>query len=114
MEVDRLILDLEHLTWHSRRFRSVVHGIKGVVSEVPMQRLGLKFIDGNLRQLKERNEDEGGGNEGKSGSSPEHVQNDREKLVLEIALTIGFVPGSLRNETMPCRQRGQATDPVGP
>jgi len=82
---------------------------------------------GTFWQLKERNED--GGEilvhwksglrsgvviEGKSGSSPVHVQNDRDKLVLAIALTTGFVPGSLTNETMPCRQRGQATDPVGP
>ena len=127
LEVDRLILDLEHLTSRSRGFRSIVHGTKGVVSEAPMQRLALKFIDGNFWQLKERNED--GGEilvhwksglrngvviEGKSGSSPVHVQNDRDKLVLAIALTTGFVPGSLTNETMPCRQRGQATDPVGP
>ncbi|KAF9662684.1 hypothetical protein SADUNF_Sadunf18G0079900 [Salix dunnii] len=112
-EVDCLILDLEHLTRRSRRLRSIVLGTKeGLVSEVPMQRLALKFIDGNFWQLKERNEDESG--EILSCSSPEHVQNDRDKLVLEIALTNGFVPGSLTNETMPCRQRGQAIDPVGP
>jgi len=129
LEVDCLILDLEHLTRHSRRFRSIVQGTKdGLVSEVPMHRLALKFIDGNFRQLKERNEDESGEIlvhwisglqsrvfiEVKSCSSPEHVQNDRDKLVLAIALTNGFVPGSLTNETTPCRQRGQATDPVGP
>lgn len=49
-----------------------------------------------------------------SGSSPEHVQNVRDKLVLAISLTIGLVPGSLANETMPCRQRGQAIEPGGP
>lgn len=107
----------------------MVPGTKeGLVSEVPRQRLALQFIDGNFWQLKDRNEDESGEIlvhwksglqswvfiEVKSCSSPEHVQNDRDKLVLEIALTNGFVPGSLTNETMPCRQRGQAIDPVGP
>lgn len=94
-----------------------------------MQRLELIFIDGNLWQLRERRGDPSGEilvqwilglqngvvKEAISGpSSPEHVQNERDKLVLAIVLTIfGLVSGSLTNETMPCRQRGQAMEPGG-
>ncbi|PPR91119.1 hypothetical protein GOBAR_AA29567 [Gossypium barbadense] len=49
-----------------------------------------------------------------SNISLEHVQKDRDKLVLATALTIGFAPGSLTNDTIPCRQRGQAIEPIGP
>ena len=49
-----------------------------------------------------------------SGISVEHVQKDRDKLVRATALTVGFVPGSLTNDTIPCRQRGHAIEPVGP
>lgn len=129
LEVDRLSLDLEHLTKRCRKFRSIVHGTKeGLVSGAPKQRLALNFIDGNFWQLKERKEDERGEmlvqwksgsqsgvvNVVGSGSSPEHVQKGSDKLVLTISLTTGLVPGSLTNETMPCRQRGQATEPRGP
>lgn len=53
-------------------------------------------------------------NVGGSGASPEQVQNDKDKLVLVISLAIGFVLGSLMNETMPFRQSGHAIEPVGP
>lgn len=49
-----------------------------------------------------------------SNISLEHVQKDRDKLVLATALTVGFASGSLINDTIPCRQRGQAIEPVGP
>ncbi|KAF2316931.1 hypothetical protein GH714_006666 [Hevea brasiliensis] len=101
---------------------------EGLVSGVPKQPLALNFTDRNFWQLKERKDEERGDilvhpisglqdiviTEEGSGSSPEHVQNDRDKLVLEIAFTNGLVPGSFTNETMPCRQRGQATEPGGP
>lgn len=51
---------------------------------------------------------------GGSGTSLEQVQNDRDKLVLAISLAIGFVLGSLTNETMPFRQSGHAIEPGGP
>lgn len=93
-----------------------------------MQRLELIFIDGNLWKLMERKEDPRGNireqrrsglqngvaNEEDSSPSLEHVQNDRDKLVLAISLTTCLVPGSLTNKTMPCRQRGHAIEPGGP
>lgn len=93
-----------------------------------MQMLELILIDGNLWQLMVRKEDPRGEIrvqytsglqrgvviEVESGISLEHVQKDRDKLVLATALTVGFVPGSLANDTMPCRQRGHAIDPGGP
>lgn len=85
-------------------------------------------MDGNLWQLRERKEDPRGeileqhssglqngvSSEDDSGSSPEHVQNVRDKLVLAISLTTGLVAGSLTNETIPCRHRGHAIEPGGP
>ena len=93
-----------------------------------MQRLELILIDGNLWKLMDRKEDPRGNireqrrsglqngvaNEEDSSPSLEHVQNDRDKLVLAISLTTGLVPGSLTNKTMPCRQRGHAIEPGGP
>lgn len=49
-----------------------------------------------------------------AAASPEHVQNVRDRLVLANSFTAGFVPGSMANETMPLRQRGQAIEPGGP
>lgn len=127
-EADRLKPDLEHLAKWFRKFRSTVHGTKeGLVSGAPMQRLELSFTEENRWQLRLRNEDPRGEirlqwksglqngvvSEVGSGPSPEHVQNERDKLVLAISLTNGFVPGSLTNETMPFRQRGQAIEPRG-
>ena len=93
-----------------------------------MQRLEWIFMDGKLWKLMLRNEDPRGEIrvqrtsglqsgiviEVDSGISLEHVQKDRDKLVLATALTVGFVPGSLANDTIPCRQRGHAIEPVGP
>lgn len=94
-----------------------------------MQRkLEFILIDGNLWQLRERKEDPRGeipeqrgsglqngvSSEEDSSPSPEHLQKDRDKLVLAISLTTDLVPGSLTNETMPCRQRGHAIEPGGP
>ncbi|KAK1402136.1 hypothetical protein POM88_001741 [Heracleum sosnowskyi] len=42
-----------------------------------------------------------------------HVQNDSDRLVLELSLTIGDVASSLTNETMPWRHKGQAIEPGG-
>lgn len=99
---------------------------EGLVSGIPKQPLALNFMYGNFWQLKERNEEERGEilvhpisglqsgviMEVGSGSSPVHVQKASDKLVLA-TFTIGLVPGSFTNETMPCRQRGQATEPGG-
>lgn len=97
------------------------------MSEAPMHRLELIFIDGNFWQLRLRKEDPRGeilvqcipglqtgvaSNVEWSDISPEQVQNVRDKLVLAMSLT-GRVPGSLSNETMPCRQRGQGIEPSG-
>lgn len=95
-----------------------------------MHRPELNFTDGNLWQLRERNdpiEEEqnradwlSGKQNGVSivlGSGPSaavHVQNDRDRLVLVISLVTGDAPSSLMNETMPWRHRGQAIEPGGP
>lgn len=92
-----------------------------------MQRLELILTDGNRWQLRDRKEDprgeileqrnsglQNGVSDVGSGTSPEHEQNDRDKLVLAISLITGFVPGSIANETMPFRQRGHAIEPGGP
>lgn len=48
-------------------------------------------------------------------TSLEQVQNVKDKfVVLCISFGNGLVSGSFANETMPCRQRGQAIEPGGP
>lgn len=103
--------------------------IEGVVSDAPMQKPELSFIEGNFLQLRDRKEeprgdtrleDGGGGlqrgvvSKVRSGLSHEHAQKDSERLALAASLVIGLVPGSLVKETMPLRQRGQGIDPGGP
>lgn len=97
------------------------------MSEALMQRPVLIFIDGNRWQLSDRKEDPRGEireqrssglqngvvSEVGSGPSPEHEQNDSDKLVLAISLITGLVPGSMANETMPLLQRGHAIEPGG-
>lgn len=49
-----------------------------------------------------------------SEPSLEHaVQRDNDRLGRTVSL-IGFAPGSLMKETIPCRQRGHAMEPGGP
>lgn len=91
-----------------------------------MHRLGLIFSNDNLWQLKVRKDDLVGENRAEctsglqngvsSVSEPRavHVQNDSDRLVLAMSLTIGDVASSLTNETMPWRHRGQAIEPGGP
>lgn len=106
-------------------FLSTLQGTKEELLS-PIQRLELSFIEFHLWQLRDRNDAPSGEileqvnsglhngvvNVGGSGASPEQVQNDRDKLVLAISLAIGFVPGSLTKETMPCRQSGHAIEPA--
>lgn len=128
LETDRLRFDREYLINSLCMSRSTERGIKqGLVSGAPMQRLELIFIDRNFWQLTLRKEEPSGEfrEQDKSGlqrdvvswvesaTSPEHEQNDRDKLVLASSL-IGLVSGSISNDTIPCRQRGQGIDPMGP
>lgn len=95
-------------------------------SEAPKHRLELSFSDDNLWQLRERKDDPVGGNRAECTSGLQNgvsivsepravqVQNDSDKLVLAMSLTIADVASSLTNETMPWRQRGQAIEPGGP
>lgn len=71
--------------------------------------------------MEEEEEEETGGGlqrgivkEARSFFSHEHPQNDNDKLVLPISLGMTLIPGSLTNETMPCRQRGHGIEPGGP
>ena len=130
-EVVRLKLDLEeHRAKLFTKFLSTLQGInEGLTSGAPIQRLELILIDGNLLQLTDRKDDPRGEIREQQTSglqngvvrvahsdagSPEHVQNARDKLVRAISFTAGFVPGSIANDTMPLRQRGQAIEPGGP
>lgn len=93
-----------------------------------MQRPGLSLTEGNLLQLRERNEEPRGegraqgksglqngvSKEFDSGSSVEQLQKDKDKLVLAVSLITAVVLASLMKETMPCRHRGQAIEPGGP
>ena len=112
-------------------FLSTLLGIKEelLLWGAPIQRLELSIIEGNLWELRGWHDAPGGESweqvnsglhngvvnvGGGSGTSLEQVQNDRDKLVLAISLAIGFVLGSLTNETMPFRQSGHAIEPGGP
>ncbi|KAL8096200.1 hypothetical protein AgCh_037234 [Apium graveolens] len=91
-----------------------------------MHRLGFIFSNDNLWQLKERKDDPVGGNRAECTSGLQNgvsnvsepravqVQNESDRLVRAMSLTIGDVASSLTNETMPCRHRGQAIEPGGP
>lgn len=105
-----------------------MQGTNEGLTSAPKQRLELILNEENLWQLCDRNDLEGeeifdlvGLQNGvvmsveSPSTSLEHVQNVNDKfVVLGISLGSGLVPGSLTNETMPWRQRGQAIEPGGP
>lgn len=113
-EVDRLKLDLEHLTnWFVGPGSTVLGTKAGLVSGAPMQRPGLNLTDGKIWQFRDWNELRGASRaQGKSGlhnavsrevgsgTSAEQVQKDND-LVLAISLAMGLVPASLMKETIP-------------
>ncbi|KAH7845553.1 hypothetical protein Vadar_003482 [Vaccinium darrowii] len=118
--VEPLNPDLEHLLLRTKQ---------GLVSEAPIQRLGLSFTGAKLWQLRDRKEDPSGeiqvqwksglqngvSIEFLSAPSVEHVQNVRDKLVLApFSLYSVPVPRSLTNDTIPWRQRGHGIEPGGP
>ncbi|KAK4783783.1 hypothetical protein SAY86_018151 [Trapa natans] len=128
-EAARLRVDLEHRARYALRFRSTVQGTREeFVSGAPMQRLGFSLMDGNLWQVRLRNEDptgvilaqldpsglQSGVFKVDSVVSPEHVQNVMERLVLAMSLGMGLVPGSLVNEIIPWRQSGHGMQPGWP
>ncbi|KAL5973905.1 hypothetical protein ACLOJK_030564 [Asimina triloba] len=102
--------------------------IEGLLSGAPIQRLEFNFTKGNLWQVSEQKEDDARGeirtqwNSGLQngldiwvalGSSlVQVVHKDNDKLNLDISL-IGFIPGSLTKDTIPCRQKGHGIEPAG-
>ena len=100
------------------------------LTSAPKHRVGLSLKEGNLWQLRERNDAEWEirvvgvqngifmlvGSSSGSNISLEHEQNGSDKFViLDTSFTNkGLVSGSLTYDTMPCRQRGHAIAPGGP
>lgn len=123
----------EHLVKWFLKFLllALVQGTNEGVTSAPKQRLELSLNEENW-QLKERNLLEGEENLDPreviglqngvvmSVESPrtslEHVQNVKDKFVVVLCITFGsgLVSGSLTNETILRRHRGQAIEPGGP